>query len=310
MGGRTTARRPVATYSIVARDGAGALGVAVQSHWFNVGAVVPWVEAGAGALAVQSISDPASGARALGLLRSGEAAEAVLEMLLEGDAEAAFRQIAVVDAHARVATHTGDLCIAEAGHQVGDGFSTQANLMDRPTVWTAMAEAFVRADGDLADRLMAALEAAETVGGDVRGRQSAALVVAPAPGEDGPRIDLRVEDSREPLGELRRLLTLQRAYLELNRGDEMMAGGEFGHALAAYEAAAQMVPDSATDGEAAFWAGVAFATTGRVEEAESFLSRSAAFGDRWARLLPRLVRSKMFPDDDVLLRRLLESMKP
>lgn len=310
MGECTTARRPVATYSIVARDSAGTLGVAVQSHWFNVGAVVPWVEAGTGAVAVQSISDPASGARALGLLRSGEAAQAVLEMLLEGDAEASFRQIAVVDAHARVAVHTGELCIAEAGHRLGEGFSVQANLMDRPTVWPAMAEAFVRADGDLAARLMAALEAAEAEGGDVRGRQSAALVVAPPLGEDGPRFDLRVEDSREPLGELRRLLSLQRAYLELNRGDEMMASGEFAHALAAYEAATRMVPDSATDGEAAFWTGVAFATTGRVEEAQSFLSRSTAFGDRWARLLPRLVRSKMFPEDDVLLRRLLESMKP
>jgi uncharacterized Ntn-hydrolase superfamily protein len=280
--------------------------VAVQSHWFNVGAVVPWVEAGAGAVAVQSISDPASGPRALGLLRAGQAAERVLEMLLERDAAAAYRQIAVVDVHARVAAHTGDLCIAEAGHRVGEGFSVQANLMDRPTVWTAMAAAFVRADGDLAARLMAALEAAEAEGGDVRGRQSAALVVAPALGEDWPRFDLRVEDSREPLGELRRLLSLQRAYLELNRGDEMMAGGEFAHALAAYEAATRL----ATDGEAAFWAGVAFATTGRIEEAESYLSRSATFGDRWARLLPRLVRSKMFPEDDTLLRRLLESMKP
>jgi uncharacterized Ntn-hydrolase superfamily protein len=310
VGERTTARRPVATYSIVARDSAGTLGVAVQSHWFNVGAVVPWVEPGAGAVAVQSISDPASGARALGLLRSGDAADVVLEVLLEGDAEAAFRQVAVVDAQGRVATHTGDLCIAEAGHESGEGFSAQANLMDRRTVWPAMADAFARADGDLAARLMAALEAAEAEGGDVRGRQSAALVVAPALGEGGPRFDLRVEDSREPLSELRRLLSLQRAYLELNRGDEMMASGEFAHALAAYEAATRIVPDSATDGEAAFWTGVAFATTGRVEEAQSFLSRSAAFGDRWARLLPRLVRSKMFPEDDVLLRRLLESMKP
>lgn len=310
MGERMIARRPVATYSIVARESSGALGVAVQSHWFNVGAVVPWVEPGVGAVVVQSISEPASGTRALGLLRSGEGADATLTTLLDGDAQVAYRQIAIVDAHARVATHTGELCIPEAGHRLGEGFSVQANLMDRPTVWPAMADAFVRSEGDLADRLLTALKAAEAEGGDIRGRQSAALVVVPAPGAEDPPFDLRVEDARDPLRELRRLVSLQRAYIKLNRGDAMMAGGDIAKALAAYEAASRMVPDSATDGEAAFWAGVAFATTGRVEEATSFLARSAAFGDRWARLLPRLVRSKMFPEDDALLGLLLESMKP
>src|SRR3972149_2133290 len=128
------ARRPVATYSVAVRDGSGALGVAVQSHWFNVGAVVPWVEAGAGAVAVQSISDPSTGPRALGLLRSGHTADAVLEAVLRGGPHAGYRQIAVVDAHGRVATHTGALCIAEAGHEIGDGISVQANLMDSSTV--------------------------------------------------------------------------------------------------------------------------------------------------------------------------------
>lgn len=307
---RTTPRRPVATYSIVARDAAGALGVAVQSHWFNVGAVVPWVEAGAGAVAVQSISDPATGGRALGLLRSGEGAAAVLAGLLEGDADAAYRQISVMDVYGLVATHTGALCIGEAGHETGEGFSAQANLMDRPTVWHAMADAFASSEGDLAARLLAALEGAEAEGGDVRGRQSAALVVVPAAGDGGPSFDLRVEDAPDPIGELRRLVTLQRVYLELNRGDAMMSRGEFDGALAAYEAASRMVPDSATGGEAAFWVGVAFATTGRVDEAASFLARAAGFGDRWARLLPRLVRSRMFPEDEALLRRLLEAMEP
>jgi len=302
-------RRPVATYSIVARDVSGALGVAVQSHWFNVGAVVPWVEAGAGAVAVQSISDPATGSRALGLLRSGDGAAAVLAMLLDDDADAAYRQIAVMDVDGRIATHTGALCIGEAGHETGDGFSAQANLMDRPTVWHAMADAFARSEGDLAARLLAALEGAEAEGGDVRGRQSAALVVVPAAGDGGPGFDLRVEDAPDPIGELRRLVTLQRVYLELNRGDAMMSRGEFDRALAAYEAASRMVPDSATDGEAAFWVGVAFATVGRVDEGAPFLARAAAFGDRWARLLPRLVRSKMLPEDEALLRRLLEAME-
>ena len=307
MADNGTARRPIATYSIAARDGSGALGVAVQSHWFNVGAVVPWVEAGAGAVAVQSISDPSTGPRALGLLRSGQTAEAVLEALLRGDPDEGYRQIAVVDAHGRVATHTGALCIAEAGHEIGDGISVQANLMDRSTVWPAMAQAFARTDGDLATRLLAALQGAEAEGGDIRGRQSAALVVVPGAGE-GSGFDLRVEDARDPIGELRRLVSLQRVYDELNRGDAMMSRGKFEQALALYEAASQMMPDSATEGEAVFWTGIAFATTGREDQAAPYLVRAGAFGDRWARLLPRLVRSKMLPEDEALLRRLLTAM--
>jgi uncharacterized Ntn-hydrolase superfamily protein len=305
----TTPRRPVSTYSIVARDTSGALGVAVQSHWFNVGAVVPWVEGGVGAVAVQSITDPATGSRALGMLRSGVGATDVLDSLLQGDADVGYRQVAVVDGEGHAAAHTGELCIAEAGHLVGHGFSVQANLMAGPGVWPAMAEAFDGGDGDLATRLMKALEAAEAEGGDVRGRQSAAMVIAPPPGEDGPRIDLRVEDARDPLGELQRLLAMQRAYLELNRGDILMAEARFEQALEAYERATLIVPDAATDGEAAFWTGVAFATTGRVDDAEPYLVRAAAFGDRWARLLPRLVRSKMLPEDEGLLRRLLRTMQ-
>jgi uncharacterized Ntn-hydrolase superfamily protein len=310
MAEQRSPRRPVATYSVVARDNTGALGVAVQSHWFNVGAVVPWVETGVGAVAVQSISDPTIGSRALIRLRTGDDAEATLASLLDGDGDAGYRQIAVVDARGGVAAHTGALCIAEAGHETGDGFSAQANLMDRATVWGAMAEALKGSEGDLASRLLVALEAAESEGGDVRGRQAAALVVTPAPGGVGPRFDLRVEDDSDPLGELRRLLTLQRAYHELNRGDALMSGGAFEQALGAYEAATRMVPDAATEGEAAFWTGVAFATTGQVDEARAFLQRAARFGDRWSRLLPRLVRSKMFPEDEALLHRLLEGMTP
>jgi uncharacterized Ntn-hydrolase superfamily protein len=304
---RRPRRRLGGTYSITATDDSGSFGVAVQSHWFNVGAVVPWVEAGLGAVAVQSISDPATGRRALDGLRSGSTAESVLEGLLAGDDDAAYRQIAIVDGRGNVAAHTGELCIAEAGHHTGDGFSAQANIMDRSTVWTAMAEAFERETGDLADRLLAALDAAEAEGGDLRGRQSAALVVVDG-GTGGVRFDLRVEDATDPLGELRRLVALQRAYLELNRGDAMMARGEFEGALTAYERAAGLVPDQATGGEAAFWTGVAFATTGRTDRAIPFLVRAADVDDRWARLLPRLVGSELFPDDQELLDRLLDAM--
>jgi hypothetical protein len=187
-----------------------------------------------------------------------------------------------------------------------DGFSAQANIMDRPTVWSAMATAFEGSDGDLVDRLLDALDVAQREGGDLRGRQSAAIrVLATAPDHG---CDLRVEDSPEPLRELRRLVTLQRVYDDLNIGDRLMAGGEFDGALAAYERAAGMVPDDATGGEAAFWAGVAFATTGRTDEAVQLLRRAADAEDRWARLLPRLVRSRMLPDDPALLERLLLAM--
>jgi len=307
MMGRPAPRRPVATYSIVARDGDGALGVAVQSHWFNVGGVVPWVERGVGAVAVQSISDPTTGRQILARLRSGATATEALGSLLEGDPDAAYRQIGVVDADGGVATHTGELCIPEAGHRAGGTFSAQANLMDRAAVWPAMAEAFERSTGDLAERLLSALGAAEAEGGDIRGRQSAAIVVVPGV-EGGAAFDLRVEDAHDPLGELRRLVALQRVYLELNRGDAMMARGDHEAALAAYRAAAGMAPDEATDGEAAFWAGVAFAARGRVDDALPFLARAAAFGDRWERLLPRLARSRMLPDDEELVRRLREAM--
>ena len=308
MDDRIPGGRPVGTYSIVARDDAGALGVAVQSHWFNVGAVVPWVEAGVGAVAVQSISDPSTGERALGLLRSGKRPDAALAAILDGDADAAYRQIAIVDANGDVATHTGELCISEAGHRVGDGYSAQANIMDRSTVWAAMTAAFGGSEGDLVDRLLDALDAAEAEGGDARGRQSAAILVLPDR-EGDPSFDLRVEDSPDPLQELRRLVTLQRSYNELNRGDRLMAGGEFEDALASYERAAGMIPDAATDGEAAFWAGVAFATTGRVREALPLLRRAAEVEDRWARLLPRLARSRMLPNDPALLQRLLSTME-
>jgi len=205
--------RPVATYSIVARDSAtGELGVAVQSHWFSVGAVVPWAEAGVGAVATQSFIDPSYGALGLDLMRAGKSAPEALAALLAADAQRDVRQVGMVDARGRVARHTGRLCIPAAGDQAGAQYVVQANLMERATVWPAMARAFEAATGDLAERLMAALEAAEAEGGDIRGRQSAALLVVKAHSTGRPwadrRFDLRVEDHPEPLPELRRLLRL------------------------------------------------------------------------------------------------------
>lgn len=308
MNSVAASHRPISTYSIVARDNSGALGVAVQSHWYNVGAVVPWIEANVGAAAVQSISPPTAGPDLLDRLRSGDSAGSALKAALQGDPDQAYRQIAVIDRHGEAAVHTGNLCIAEAGHTVGEGFSAQANMMAKPTVWPAMAGAFREATGDLAERLLSALEAADSQGGDIRGRQSAAIVLEPANPSDG-RFDLRVEDSPKPLNELRRLVELQRAYIELNRGDAKMAEGAIEEALGAYERATHIVPDTATGGEAAFWTGVALASVAKEEEAIEYLARAAAISDRWAELLPRLVASRMLPDDENLVRRLLRAMR-
>jgi uncharacterized Ntn-hydrolase superfamily protein len=239
------------TYSLVARDPVtGELGVAVQSHWFGVGAVVPFVRPGVGAVATQSVPDPAHGRRILDLLAGGAAPDAAIDAILEGDEGAAYRQIGAVDAQGRVAAHTGDGCMADAGHTTGDGWTAQANIMLSAEVWPAMAEAFVAADGPLAERLLAGLDAAQAAGGDVRGQQSAAIVVA-AP--TGLTIDLRVEDDPEPLTELRRLLTLRRAYTAAEAADEAMAEGRMDDAAALYEEAGRLAPQSA---ELSFWAGL------------------------------------------------------
>ena len=294
------------TYSIVARDDrSGELGVAVQSHYFGVGSLVSWAEAGVGAVATQSVADPAYGTRGLEMMRAGASAPEALHRLLAEDRQERVRQVAFIDRHGRVATHTGARCIREAGHRVADGVSAQANIMERATVPDAMVAAFRSADGDLAERLVQALEAAEGEGGDLRGRQSAALiVVAPRatgrPPED-TLFDIRVDDHPDPVAEMRRLVGLSRAYERVDRGDELAAAGDVEAALAEYEAAHAEVPDSA---ELAFWHGVALAANGREQEARPLLDRAYAQGEGWRELLRRLPEAGLFPDDPELVTRM------
>ncbi|MBK8724655.1 MAG: DUF1028 domain-containing protein [Holophagaceae bacterium] len=240
------ARRPVHTFSIVARDPrTGDLGVAVQSHWFSVGSVVTWAEAGVGAVATQSFSDPRYGALGLEMLRAGHGAPDALRGLLAADADREVRQVAMVDASGRVAAHTGARCIQAAGHETGDQFSCEANLMDKATVWPAMARAYREALKDdrldLADRLLAALRAAQAEGGDIRGQQSAALLIVKAKSSGKPwedRVfDLRVEDHADPIGELSRLVKLRRAYILMDQGDGFVTAQKWEEARAAYEGA-------------------------------------------------------------------------
>lgn len=311
---RARALRPVSTYSIVARDPAtGELGVAVQSHWFSVGPIVPWAEAGVGAVATQSFVDPSYGPLGLAMMRSGKDAPSTLRGLLSADADSAVRQVAMIDAQGNVAAHTGSRCIFAAGNHVGMQFSTQANLMDKPTVWDAMARAYESSSGDLADRLLAALTAAEGEGGDIRGRQSAAIVVVRGEATGKPwtdrLFDLRVEDHPDPVGELTRLVRLQRAYNKLNEGDEWVTRDDLEKALESYRAATSIVPDDATNGEAAFWVGVTLAGNERTDEAIPWLRRSFAQDARWAELLGRLPAAGLLPEDPALLDKLEKGMR-
>ena len=306
---------PVSTYSIVARDEVtGEMGVAVQSHWFSVGSVVPWAQAGVGAVATQSFVDPAYGPLGLELMRAGRSAPAALNALVSTDEDKAVRQVAMIDAEGRVAAHTGSRAIFAAGHHVGKQYSVQANLMEKPTVWPAMAKAFESAEGDLAERMLCALEAAQAEGGDIRGRQSAAIVVVRADATGKPwedrLFDLRVEDHPNPVTELRRLVKLQRAYQKLNEGDMWLTKKDFDKAIAAYKQATTIVPDEATNGEAAFWVGITLINDAKqVDEGIPYLQRAYRQDPHWAELIERLPAAGLLPDDKALIDRLTAAMK-
>jgi uncharacterized Ntn-hydrolase superfamily protein len=274
------------TYSIVARDpSTGDLGVAVQSHWFGVGAVVAWARPGVGAVATQSVVEVAHGPNTLERLQEGLVAPAALGAVLREDPLAHFRQLGVVDAGGGVAVHTGSGCIPCAGEAAGEELACQANMMANDTVPAAMAGAYSAHDGDLAERLLAALDAAEDGGGDVRGRQSAALLVVPAQGEPWRvRFDVRVEDHADPLGELRRLVRLARAYEMAGQADELAAEGAHTQATQLYLAAAELAPES---DELTFWAGLGAAAKD-LDAGLGLVRRAAAHKPAWLTLLDRL----------------------
>jgi uncharacterized Ntn-hydrolase superfamily protein len=287
------------TYSIVARDPrTGELGAAVQSHYFSVGPAVPWAEAGVGAVCTQSLVLVDYGPNGLDLMRAGLTARQALDSLLKLDAHNEGRQVAMVDARGNVAAYTGGSCIPEAGHRTGEQYSVQANLMANDRVWPAMARAYESTTGDLAEKLLAALEAAEKEGGDIRGRQSAAIVVVKAQGSGKPwadrRFDLRVEDSAAPLVELRRLVALRRAYDLEDAGDEAIAAQRPEEALRCYEQAMKLAPDVV---ELRFWAAVSMYTNGREAEALRLFRAVFAREARWVPLVARLPKAGLFPDD-------------
>lgn len=285
------------TYSIVARDlKTGEFGVAVQSHYFQVGPVVPWARSGVGAVATQSQVNVSFGPLGLGFLQAGYTAGETLKALLAADPGAENRQVAVVDAAGTVAAHTGARCIPAAGHVIGDGFSCQANLMEKDTVWDSMATAFTATTGLLAERLMAALEAAENEGGDIRGKQSAAmLVVSGTPtGKSWEErvVDLRVEDSPEPLPELRRLLRIRRAYMLDTEADHLEEAGDREGARSKRIEAFNLAPDMI---ELRFWAGLGMAEAGDIDGGCELIAEAVRKDERWLETIRRLVPVHRLP---------------
>jgi uncharacterized Ntn-hydrolase superfamily protein len=299
--------RPVHTYSIVARDPqTGEMGVAVQSHWFSVGSVVTWAEAGVGAVATQSLVDVTYGPLALELLRAGRNAEQTLAALKTADPHPEIRQVAIIDAKGNVAAHTGEKCIPDAGHLVGDNFSVQANLMLNDKVWPAMKEAYEKTSGDLAEKMLAALDAAQSVGGDIRGKQSAAILIVKGQSTGRPWadrvMDLRVEDHAEPLKELRRLVQVHRAYQHMNNGDLAIEHHDVDGALREYGAAEAMFPENL---EMKFWHAVSLVNAGRVDESLPIFKTIFANDYNWAILIPRLQGVDLLPNDDVVINTIL-----
>jgi uncharacterized Ntn-hydrolase superfamily protein len=282
------------TYSIVARDPAtGELGVAVQSHWFSVGSIVPWAEPGVGAVATQSMADPSYGPNALDLMRAGTSASDALARLVPGDEGEAVRQVAAVDSQGRVAAHTGRRCVQFAGHEVGRGFVCAANMMRGDGVPQAMARAFSTSVRGLSERLLAALEAAEAVGGDVRGRQSAAMVVVRARDEQWNRsLDLRVEDAALPLVELRRLMRLRQAYDFAERADELTAARRAEEAALLYRQSMELAPEN---DELRFWGGLALVQLNErlagLEAVQSAIEANDGLAELLNRLSPEIAPS-------------------
>ena len=280
------------TYSIVARDPeTGRFGVAVQSHYLGVGPVVPWLEAGVGAIATQASVNISFGPMGLEMLRAGQPAEAVVAALVAGDEQAQVRQLGVVDAHGRSAAHTGSDCIPACGHLVRDGFTVQGNLLERDTCWPAMAAAYEAGLAERApfvERLLRAMEAAESEGGDVRGRQSAAIMIVSAELQQAPwrgrLMDMRIEDHPDPVPELRRIVSMQLAYNLLDDEGDAAADTSAGER---YAQARKLSPDAY---ELVFWRGVTLAAEGDVDGGRRELQIAFAADPRWRTTLEHLAQ--------------------
>jgi len=294
------------TYSIVAYDkDTGDMGVAVQSHWYSVGTIVSWGEAGVGVIATQSFVNVSFGPRGLELLKKGFSAQQAVDELIKSDEGREFRQLAVLDAKGNAASFTGVKCIQPAGNIVGENFSVQANLMLNNKVWPAMAEAFENSNGPLAERMLIALEAAEEAGGDIRGKQSAALLVVRGKSTgnvwEDRLVELRVDDANEPLIELRRLLKVHRAYEHMNKGDIAVEKNDMITAMNEYTAAMKMFPDNL---EMKYWTAVTLANNNRLNEALPMFKEIFSKDSKWKLLTPRLIPNGLLKVDEEALKKI------
>jgi uncharacterized Ntn-hydrolase superfamily protein len=275
------------TYSVIAFDReSGAFGVATQSHWFNVGVSVPWARRGVGAVATQALTNSSYGWQGLDIMAAGVDAVTALGVMVAKDEAPERRQAGLVDAEGVVAVHTGSECVAAAGHHIGDGWAVLGNLLADEGVIEAMAKAFETATGTLAERMVQTLEAAEAAGGDVRGRQSAAIKIAPGPSEgpDEPGVEILIPDHPTPIKELRRLVEVDRSYRALRRGNAAVAAGHKAEAMVQYREAERLRHGPEVD----FWRALGLARLGREDEALDVMSAVFEEAPRFRELLVRL----------------------
>lgn len=295
------------TYSIVARDPeTGEMGVAVQSHWFSVGSIVAWGEAGVGVVATQSFVNPSFGPRGLELMKSGMSAEEALDLLIASDEGREFRQLALLDVKGNVKAFTGNKCIEGAGHIVGKNYSVQANLMLNDLVPNAMADAFENTKGPLAERMVAAMEAAQNVGGDIRGQQSASILVVRGNSTgnlwEDRMIDLRVEDNSQPVNEIKRLLKVYRAYEHMNNGDVAVEKNDMELAMKEYSAAMKMFPENL---EMKYWTAITLVNVGELDKALPMFKEIFSKDENWKILTPRLIKNEMLIADEETLKKIM-----
>lgn len=296
------------TYSIIAVDPAtGQMGGAVQSHWFSVGSSVLWAEPGVGVVATQSLTRIDYGPLGLAAMAKGEAPAAVLKRLTAADPGQNLRQVAMINSSGAVAAHSGESCIDDFCDRQGEGVSVQANLMLKDTVCQAMLKAFQAAKGPLADRLTAALAAAQAEGGDLRGKQSAAIVIVdlkkPAQPWEGRVLDLRVEDHAEPVKELTRLVAVHQAYQLMNKSDEALEHGKTEEALALLQDAVAALPGRL---EPRFWQAFNLIKLGQREQGLAIWRDIVKQDANWKVLPERLMKSGLLERDDALLKAVSE----
>jgi uncharacterized Ntn-hydrolase superfamily protein len=294
------------TFSIVAFDPITKdLGVAVQSRYFSVGSVVPWAESGVGAIATQSFVNVSYGPRGLELLKEGLNVEDVIGRLTRDDEGKEFRQLGIIDSKGNASAFTGWRCLEWAGSIVGKNYTAQGNILAGEDVVKGMSQKFESTKGELADKLVAALEGGQEGGGDARGRQSAALLVVRKnvgrAGYGDRYIDLRVEDHPEPIAELKRLLVMHRVYRLIDDGEEKMATGDPEGGLSMIKEAVSLGPSI---DDAHIDLGVIYLKLGKRDEALKAFGQALKLNPRMKTMIKQLPGAGLMEKDPEIFKEL------